>query len=260
MKVFTQVFPYVAVVVGWLWGGTGLRAQAELEKRTYTDAAGKVLRYRLLRPENYDARKSYPLVLFLHGAGERGDDNEKQLVHGVPQFASAANRQKYPCFLVAPQCPDRLRWVEVDWGAAAHKQPDAPSEPMRLTIELLQALPKEFSIDPRRIYVTGLSMGGFGTWDICARRPDLFAAAVPVCGGADEATAEKIARIPQWIFHGEQDGVVKVSRSRNMVEALKKAGGNPKYSELPKVGHDAWTPAYANPELFAWLFAQTRSK
>jgi predicted peptidase len=253
-----KLLTYVVIGIGWLGSVTGLRAQAELEKRTYTDTTGKVLRYRLLRPDNYDAKKSYPLVLLLHGAGERGNDNEKQLKWGVPQFTSAANRQKYPCFLVVPQCPDNMRWVEVDWGAAAHQQPAAPSEPMRLTLELMDALPKEFSIDPKRIYVTGLSMGGFGTWDICARRPELFAAAVPICGGADEATAAKIAKVPQWIFHGDKDGVVKPSRSRNMVEALKKAGGTPKYSELPNVGHDAWNPAYGNAELYAWLFAQTK--
>jgi len=229
-----------------------------LEKRMYTDPQSKVLRYRVLKPEDYDPKKSYPLVLFFHGAGERGDDNEKQLIHGVPEFAKPANRKQYPCFLVAPQCPDKQRWVEVDWGALSHKQPAEPSEPMRLTLELLPALQKEFSIDPQRIYVTGLSMGSFGTWDIIARKPELFAAAVPICGGADEATAPKIAKLPIWAFHGEKDGAVKTVRSRNMIEALKKAGGEPKYTEYPGVGHDSWGPTYRDPEVFKWLFAQKR--
>src|SRR5947209_90189 len=106
-----------------------------LEKRTYADAAGKQLPYRLLKPEPFDPAKRYPLVVFLHGAGERGSDNEKQLVHGVPQFATKENREKYPCFLIAPQCPEGRKWVEVDWSAASHVQPKEPSEPARLTLE-----------------------------------------------------------------------------------------------------------------------------
>jgi predicted peptidase len=254
-----QILPGTVVV---LFGLTGL-ANAEsvglpLEKRTYTDAKGKTLPYRLLKPQNYEPKRKYPLVLFLHGAGERGTKNEKQLVHGVPEFAKEANRANYPCFLIAPQCPEQAKWVEVDWSADAHRQPTEPSEPMRLTLELLDALPKEFSIDSHRIYVTGLSMGGYGTWDILARRPDLFAAGVPICGGGDETTAAKIAKIPIWVFHGAKDPAVKVERSRRMIEALKKAGGHPKYTEYSDEGHFSWVPAYKDPALFAWLFAQKR--
>jgi predicted peptidase len=229
-----------------------------LEARTFKDAQGKTLPYRLLLPENYDPKKSYPLVVFLHGAGERGTDNKAQLIHGVAEFAKPENRKKYPCFLIAPQCPAGRRWVEVDWGAESHTMPKEPSEPERLTLELITALQKEFAIDTRRIYVTGLSMGGFGAWDLICRRPELFAAAVSVCGGGDEAQAAKIARIPVWVFHGAKDGAVKVSRSRNMVDALKRAGGRPRYTEYPDVGHDSWVPAYRDAEMFAWLFAQKR--
>ena len=229
-----------------------------LEKRTYSDPQGQKLPYRLLKPDPYDPQKQYPLVLFLHGAGERGTDNDKQLVHGVPAFTSEANRKKYPCFLVAPQCPSGARWVEVDWGAASHTQPKEASEPLRLTLELLESLKKELPVDEKRIYVTGLSMGGYGTWDVIARRPDLFAAAAPVCGGGDEATAERIAKVPVWAFHGAKDTVVKPARSRNMIEALKKAGGSPKYTEYPAEGHGSWGPAYRDPELFRWLFEQKK--
>jgi predicted peptidase len=117
---------------------------------------------------------------------------------------------------------------------------------------------KDYSIDGRRIYITGLSMGGYGTWDLMARKPELFAAAVPICGGGDEATAEKIKNIPVWVFHGAKDGAVKVERSRRMVEALKKAGGKPIYTEYPEVGHDSWNPAYKDAKMFAWLFAQKK--
>lgn len=231
---------------------------APLEKRVFKGAGGKTLPYRLLLPGKQDPGTRYPLVLFLHGAGERGTDNEGQLRHGVPAFASAAGQEKYPCILVAPQCPTGARWVEVDWGAASHQQPEQPSAPMALTLELLDALCKELPVDRSRVYVTGLSMGGYGTWDILARRPEMFAAAAPVCGGADEATAGRIAHIPVWVFHGAKDGVVKTSRSRNMIQALQKAGARPKYTEYPDVGHAAWGPAYKDPELFRWLFAQKR--
>lgn len=256
MKLLNRLFLALAALVGL--ADAVRAADLPLEKRTYTDSDGKTLPYRLLKPDDYDAKKTYPLVIFLHGAGERGDDNEKQLVHGVPEFAKAENRQKYPCFLIAPQCPAKAKWVEVDWGAETHKQPEKPAEPMRLTLDLIGALQKEFSIDPRRIYVTGLSMGGYGTWDLVARKPELFAAAVPICGGGDEATAEKIAKLPIWVFHGAKDTAVKVSRSRNMIEALKKAGGNPKYTEYPDEAHASWVPAYRDAEMFKWLFAQKR--
>lgn len=229
-----------------------------LEKRTYKDTTGKELPYRLMKPDGYDPAKKYPLVIFLHGAGERGTDNDKQLIHCVPQFASKKYREKYPCFLIAPQCPDEARWVEVDWSAMSHVQPKEPSEPGRLTLELIAAIQKEFSIDAKRIYLTGLSMGGFGTWDLLARRPELFAAAVPVCGGADETTAEKIKHIPTWAFHGAKDDVVKPERSQRMIAALEKAGARPWYTEYPDVGHDSWNPAYKDPELFRWLFAQKK--
>jgi predicted peptidase len=160
--------------------------------------------------------------------------------------------------LIAPQCPENAKWVEVDWSASTHQQPKEPSESARLTLELIAALQKEFSIDPQRIYLTGLSMGGYGTWDLLARRPELFAAGVPVCGGADESTAPKIKNLPIWAFHGAKDQAVKVERSRNMIAALKHTGGKPKYTEYPNVGHDSWNPAYKDAEMFAWLFAQKR--
>ncbi|MBY0525200.1 MAG: prolyl oligopeptidase family serine peptidase [Gemmataceae bacterium] len=236
--------------------GVARAADLPLEKRTFTDGKGKTLPYRLLKPEDYDPKKAYPLVLFLHGAGERGTDNDKQLVHGVPDFVK--NRKEYPCLLIAPQCPANVKWVDVDWGADSHKQPAEMTEPMRLTLELIPALQKEFTIDTKRIYATGLSMGGYGVWDIVVRKPDLFAAAVPICGGGDEATAKQIAKLPVWAFHGAKDGAVKVSRSRNMIDALKKTGGEPKYTEYPNEGHGSWVPAYRDAEMFKWLFAQKR--
>lgn len=246
-------FAVVAVLVS-VPAMSGAADAPALEKKTFTDPAGKTLPYRLLKPESYDPKQKYPLVIFLHGAGERGNNNEAQLVHGVPEFAKPENRQKYPCFLIAPQCPRGDRWA--DWDAK--QQTSKPLEPLRLVSELIDQVQKEYSIDPNRIYVTGLSMGGYGTWDLIERYPDRFAAAVPICGGGDPSKAATIAKLPIWAFHGGKDPVVKPELSRTMVEALKKAGGQPKYTEYPDVAHDSWVPAYREPEMFAWLFAQKR--
>ena len=227
-----------------------------LDRVIYKDSAGKALPYRLMKPAAIADGTKYPLVIFLHGAGERGTDNEKQLVHGIPQFV--ANREKYPCFLIVPQCPVEQKWVEVDWSASTHTQPKTPGDAGRMVIELIEKSLKDMSVDPKRVYLTGLSMGGYGTWDLGARRPDLFAALAPVCGGADEATAGKIRDLPIWAFHGGKDGVVKPARSRNMIAAIKKAGGDPKYTEYPDVGHDSWNNAYKDPAFHEWLFSQKK--
>lgn len=228
--------------------------------RTYTDGKGGKLLYRLLTPKDYDASKKYPLVLFLHGAGERGADNAAQLVHGMKDFASDKIMAEYPAFVIAPQCPNGEKWVEVDWSADKHDMPEKPASAMHLTLAAIEGLRKEFSIDGDRLYITGLSMGGYGTWDAIQRHPELFAAAVPICGGGDPKFASKIAKLPIWAFHGDKDGAVKVERSREMIAAIKAAGGAAKYTEYPGVGHDSWTATYRNPELYQWLFAQKRAK
>lgn len=234
-------------------------AADEFEPRTFRDPGGGTLPYRLFKPRGFDPRAEvkYPLVLSLHGAGERGTDNTKQVNH-ARVWAAPRLQAEHPCFVVAPQCPEDRRWVEVDWGAKSHDQPEEPSIPMGLVLDLIPALRREFPIDASRIYVTGLSMGGYGTWDLLARRPDWFAAAVPICGGADTETARKIAGVPTWVFHGDADNVVPVSRSRRMVAALKAAGGAPKYTEFAGVGHNSWDAAYGDPALAPWLFSQRR--
>lgn len=230
-------------------------AQDGGEARQFVGSGGKKLLYRLFKPAGAGGKEKLPLVLFLHGAGERGDDNQSQLKNGVKAFLD--NQPRYPSFVVAPQCPQKAQWVDAPWGALKHTLPAQPSEPMALVIDLLPSLEKEFpSIDPHRLYVTGLSMGGFGTWDMISRMPRKFAAAVPVCGGADEGKAGLLAKIPVWVFHGGSDDVVKTVRSRNIVAALKAAGGSPKYTEYPGVGHACWDQAYGDPGLFPWLFAQ----
>lgn len=235
-------------------------AKDVFEPRVFTDDNGRRLPYRLMIPLNYDKQQKYPLVLFLHGAGERGDDNAKQLIHGMNDFAKDENRTKYPAFVIAPQCPTGQKWADVDWGADTHALPVKPSESMQLTLDLLVALQKEFSIDAKRLYVTGLSMGGYGTWDVISRYPGMFAAAVPICGGGDEKQAGLLSKLPIWVFHGDQDKAVKPERSRNMVEAIKKAGGKPLYTEYEGVGHNSWDRAYSDPKMMEWMFAQKLEK
>ena len=230
---------------------------ADYEARIFTNAAGQTLPYRLLQPKDYDAKQKYPLVTFFHGAGERGVNNSAQLVHGTSHYAQAANREKFPCFVIAPQCPNGQQWVDMPWGAASGVQPKPPSAAMALVLELMAALPKEFSIDDGRLHVTGLSMGGYATWDCITRFPGRFAAAVPICGGGDEKTVNAaVAKTPVWAFHSDDDTAVKVKRTRNMIQAMREAGGAPHYFEYWGLGHNSWGRAYAEPELLPWMFAQ----
>ena len=241
----------------------GLQAddpRERFEAREYKNAAGERLLYRLLKPHNYDPAKSYPLVVFWHGAGERGDDNARQLVHGMKDFASDERMAKHPAFVIAPQCPTDEKWANVSWSEAQHTIQAEPSDSMRLSIELIDTLQKEFSIDAQRLYACGLSMGGFGVWDALHRYPQRFAAGIPICGGGDPAGAKAIASVPVWAFHGGADPVVKPNRSREMVTALQEAGATPKYTEYPGVGHDSWTATFANPEVHQWLFSQRKEK
>lgn len=228
------------------------------EPREFVGTNGKALKYRLIKPMGYKFGKKYPLVLFLHGAGERGDDNASTLKHAAKDFADLERRAKYPAYVVIPQCPTDRRWSEVDWSKDASALPEEPSDPMRNIKELLDEMVENAGVDPNRIYITGLSMGGYGTWDAIARYPDYFAAAAPICGGGDPKTVSKFKSLPVWCFHGAKDSVVKVGRSREMVDALKAVGSPVQYTEYPEAQHDSWTVTYANPELYAWLFSQRR--
>lgn len=221
----------------------------DFEARTYTDGVNTIP-YRLFIPADYDPNQSYPLVLFLHGAGERGTDNRRQLsVQTAPLvFARPENQKRWPCFMMAPQCPNNGAWANLG-------QPN-PTTWMRLTLEALAGLMKEFRIQPGRLYITGLSMGGYGTWDTICRYPGLFAAAVPICGGGDVRVAANCAATPIWAFHGSADATVPVERSREMIAAVIAAGGEPLYTEYPGVGHNSWDRAYREIDLLPWMFAQ----
>jgi predicted peptidase len=229
------------------------------EARTYKSLKNGTMPYRLMKPASYDTSKKYPLVLFLHGVGERGTDNRKQLVVGLNIFADPKRIDRYPCFIAAPQCPESDTWVDVDWDAEHHTMKDKLTQCLSLALDIVCELQKEFPIDAGRLYIIGYSMGGFGTWDAIQRYPGLFAAAVPVCGGGDETAADRIIHIPIWAFHGALDDIVLVSRSRNMVNTLVRAGGVPRYTEYPAINHFCWGLAFSNTAMLDWLFSQTKS-
>ena len=217
------------------------------------------LNYRIKVPPNIKQGDKVPLILFLHGAGERGNDNAIQLRHGIPSINSYIQRKAIPAIVIAPQCPSGMKWVDVPWNDEEHTMPPTPSKPMHAVRALMEQTLAEMPVDQSRIYISGISMGGFGTWDYLQRNPELFAAGLPICGGGDTAEAAKLVNIPIWTFHGDQDTSVKTRRSRDMSQAIKDAGGSLiKYTEYPGVGHDSWTQTYANDEVLDWLFAQKK--
>ena len=222
----------------------------------YQAEDGQKLNYRFYNPSENGSKKKYPLLIHFHGAGSRGDNNTSQL-YLAQKVTSKGNIKRYPCFVFAPQCPAGEKWVSTDWRKLSHKMALKPNAQMAMAMAAIDEIIKKYPVDTKRIYVYGQSMGGFATWEIICRCPNMFAAAVPVCGGADETQAEKIKNIPVWIFHGKKDPTVKVARSQNMFAALKKAGGKPKYTEYPKVKHNAWSYSYS-PKLFEWMFSQRK--
>lgn len=221
------------------------------------------INYRFFKPANLDQSKKYPLVLTLHGAGERGGDNELQIaLHSIATtWVDSTTQSKYPCFVVSPQCPLNNKWVDVNWGSLTVDQDTIPiSNELNAVIHLIDELIDAYPIDTNRIYVTGLSMGGFGTWDLITRFPDKFAAAIPMSGAGDPAKVNLIKHMPIWVFHGSKDQAVPVEGSRIMVNALRAAGSNVIYTELPEGAHVIWKPIYENPLLIDWLFAQRINK
>ena len=223
----------------------------------YTNNKGDTLNYRLLFPD-YDTLRRYPLIIFLHGSGERGNDNEAQLKWGVMNFATDQAMAMHPAFVIAPQCPENQEWSNFSENEKTRELQlrATPSKPMTLVVELIHQFIKRFSVDTNRIYITGLSMGGYGTFDAIERYPHLFAAAVPVCGGGDVSKAASVAHIPIWIFHGSEDSGVNPLYALDMIGALSKAGSHAGLTYYPGVGHFAWLAAYSDPLLMDWLFRQ----
>jgi len=226
------------------------RLDGLFEARTYVSSQGDTLGYRLLKPLNYDSTKKYPLAVCLHSGGANGSDNVMQLEGAQPAqlLSQTANRRRYSAFIFVPQCSPGF-----NWGG----NPNVPGADS-LVFESIKALEKEFNIDPKRRYVLGSSMGGNGSWHFITSRPSMFAAAVPMMGGGDPGLAHKITDVPVWAFHGRKDRIVPVSQSREMIEAIKKPGGDPIYTEFPDATHNVWYRVTEIPGFLDWLFAQKR--
>ena len=239
-----------------------LFAQHELFQKKEFVYKGDTLRYRVLFPVNYDPSQEYPLVLFLHGMGERGSDNEKQLIHGASLFADEKNRLDYPSIVLFPQCPDNDFWIKIPLrqSSTIDFPATAPvTTPLLLVKKLVDSYVKKEAVDKKRIYVAGLSMGGMGTFDLICRYPKYFAAAMPICGGVNVDRLKKVKKMPIRMFHGGADPVVSREHSRNAYIELKAEGSTrAEYVEFPGVGHDSWTNAFEYPDFLSWMYYQSR--
>jgi len=223
---------------------------------------GDTLPYRILYPVDFDSSKKYPLILFLHGSGERGNDNEKQLANGGDFFLDQINQKMVKAVVIAPQCPAGGYWASVERMEVDGKPEfdftafDEPTLAMTMVMEMIEDFRAKSWVDTDRLYVGGLSMGGMGTFDIITFQPDWFAAAFPICGGGKpEKAALYAGKTELWIFHGDKDDIVPVERSVEMYEAVKAAGGEAKLTIYPGVGHASWINAFDEPELMTWLLS-----
>ena len=196
--------------------------------------------YLLFLPESYgkEEGKKWPLILFLHGSGERGSDLSKVKVHGPPKIVE--QKKDFPFIVLSPQCPEGKWW-----------QPE-------VLVALLDDIAEKYDVDKTRVYLTGLSMGGYGTWETAITYPDRFAAIAPICGGGTKYRVNALKDTPTWVFHGEDDQAVPIVRSEEMVNALKDAGGDVQFTRYPNVGHDSWTAAYDDPKLYEWFLSHKR--
>ena len=230
----------------------------EFAAREHKEADGKRLPYRLLSPKDYRAGESYPLIIWMHGSGERGTDNRQQLTNVVSRtFLAETVRTKYPCFVLVPQASLQSGWI----GSHLNKVGPVP-DTIRMLLATIAELQKEFRIDGRRIYVGGFSAGAFGTWELISLHPDLAAAAFPMAGTPPgwEKICLRLKAIPIWIFHGQKDSMASVDWSRAVYAALKQGGGNVRYTEYPGTDHGgAASRGLAEPGFFDWLFAQKRA-
>ncbi|HLI51702.1 MAG TPA: alpha/beta hydrolase-fold protein, partial [Thermomicrobiaceae bacterium] len=248
----------------------------------FTHKPGQSMTFYLWVPAQASPSDRYPLVLLLHGGGERADPkqsaaaNEQTILSdpyvevwgpGYPSLDAVAVQQQWPSFIVVPQVVIPNRWVNVPASTGSYKLSAKPSTSLQMAHEIVEALLQMFSgIDRNRLYVTGLSMGGYGTWEMIERWPGLFAAAAPLSGAGDPALAGRIKNLPIWAFHNTGDPIVPVSGSRDMIAAIKAAGGHPLYTELPGDEHDSWLTAYgigSGPnnvaaEFYNWLFSQRK--
>ena len=256
-----HLFKIVMIFYLSIVGTVFIHAQTFASK-THTNVAiaSYSMPYRLFIPTGYSADTSYPLVLFLHGAGERGTDNNAHLTanRGATLWAENANQASYPCFVLAPQCPSNAQWVNTNWSLGSYSITNIPiSTELKMVKDIIETLQTQYNIDPSRLYITGLSMGGYGTWDFILRFPTMFKAAIPICGAGDPSKASLISTLPLRVFHSSDDPTVPVAGSRDMVNAINAVGPNTRtkfYTEYTDQGHFSWVNAYNTIDLVSWLF------
>jgi predicted peptidase len=222
---------------------------------------GDTLNYRMLLPENFDPAKEYPVLFFLHGAGERGNDNEAQLIHGSKLFLKPELRKDFPAIVIFPQCPKNDYWANVKQGDGktnerfSFQKAGKPRKAIDLLMGLLGKFKSEKFTDNGRFYVGGLSMGAMGTFELLRRKPKAFASAFAICGGDHVEIVKKYKKVPLWVFHGGKDTTVPIVKSEIVVNELKRLNGNVKFSIYPEAGHNSWDAAFAEPEFLSWLFS-----
>ncbi len=238
----------------------------DFQAGSFTSAGGQQIMYRLFVPKNYNPATAYPIMLTLHGAGERGTNNSSQLMYPFSiMWGDDSVQSPHPCFVLSPQCPNNSTygWVNTPWGNATYNYSAVPiSADLQAVVELLDSVSRQYRIDTLREYVSGMSMGGYASWYLAMRFPTRFAAVVPVCGAGDTARAASIRNVPVWAFHAADDPTVPVRGSRDMIAAMQRAGGTPVYTEYPAsmgIGHSSWIPAAQNPALVPWVFGQART-
>lgn len=238
-------------------------AQPTYQKGEFiSKTTGDTLLYRYLTPESIKKGKKYPLVIFLHGSGERGNDNEAQLFHGSGQFLNPVNREKYPAYVLFPQCPDGVSGAympPLETLVPADMPLNPPVAPIVLTLmDLIDSYISNPNIDPNRVYIMGISMGGIATFDIVSRYPQKFAAAIPICGSVNPQRLKGTKGVAWRIFHGDSDPAVTVEGSREAYKALRDFGLNVEYIEFAGYTHNSWNPAFNYPDFMKWLFKQKR--
>lgn len=234
------------------------------EKKIFI-SKGDTMPYRLLIPEGYDPSKTYPIILFLHGAGEVGNNNTTQLVNCGKAFLRDSIRKNYPAFVLVPQCAKNDTWAnatrKVTKAGKIERtffEKGKPTKDMQLLQKLLKQIIHGYSVDNRRVYVGGLSMGGMGTYEIVRRNPRLFAAAFPICGGANVAIVPKLKHVNWWVFHGADDKTVSPEYDENMVTAMKGLNIPVQFSLYPNTGHNSWDKAFDETGLFSWIFSNSK--
>ena len=232
------------------------------EAKSFTDPdSGLTLPYRIFVPDHTNKTRQYSFLLFLHGAGERGADNRRHIAVNSEILTRIVQdtERDHACIIIAPQCPDNAQWVDTPWGNGSYNMDQIPqSKQLAAVMKLVEQVTNGYDVDENRMYVSGISMGGYGTWDTIMRYPDTFAAAIPVCGAGDPSKASLIKDVSIRAFHSSDDGTVPVSGSREMANALEQAGGKIEYKEYTGYGHGSWQPAFAETDLIDWLFAQRK--